>query len=225
MTEWKVDYTDLFGEWWQLLSEKEQVDVAACVKLLRARGPMLGFPHSSGINESKHSHMRELRIQHRGRPYRVLYAFDPERAAILLLGGDKTGNKRWYEQNIPIADKLYDDHLKILKKGKNNMAKSFKLLEEKMSSKARAMAESKAQKMLKEMPIQELRQARHLSQEKLAKILDTKQANVSQIERRTDMYISTLRSYIEAMGGQLKIVAQFPDGDVMINQFHDINVG
>lgn len=60
--------------------------------------------------------MRELRIQHAGRPYRVLYAFDPRRAAILLLGGDKTGQDRWYEQFVPTADALYDEHLETLKK-------------------------------------------------------------------------------------------------------------
>ena len=60
--------------------------------------------------------MRELRIQHRGRPYRVLYAFDPRRAAILLLGGDKTGRVRWYEEIVPRADALYDEHLRGLEK-------------------------------------------------------------------------------------------------------------
>jgi hypothetical protein len=61
------------------------------------------------------AYMRELRIQHAGRPYRVLFAFDPRRCAILLIGGDKTGNDRWYDENVPIADRLYDDHLEILK--------------------------------------------------------------------------------------------------------------
>lgn len=60
--------------------------------------------------------MRELRIQHEGRPYRVLYAFDPRRTAILLIGGDKTGNDRWYDEFVPKADKLYDDHLDTLEK-------------------------------------------------------------------------------------------------------------
>ena len=59
--------------------------------------------------------MRELRTQHAGRPLRTLYAFDPRRAAILLIGGDKTGNNRWYETQIPIADRLYDQHLEQLK--------------------------------------------------------------------------------------------------------------
>jgi hypothetical protein len=60
--------------------------------------------------------MRELRTQHDGRPYRTLYAFDPRRAAILLIAGDKTGQDRWYEENVPKADKLYDDHLATLEK-------------------------------------------------------------------------------------------------------------
>lgn len=81
--------------------------MSASAGLLELLGPNLGFPHSSGINGSRHEHMRELRVQHRGRPYRVLYAFDPRRSAILLLGGDKTGDDRWYVVNIPVADRLY----------------------------------------------------------------------------------------------------------------------
>ena len=109
-----IEYTDLFGEWWHDLSEAEQEDVAAVVELLEIKGPQLPFPHSSGITGSKHSHMRELRIQHAGRPYRVLYAFDPRRMAMLLLGGDKTGNDRWYDENVPVADRLYDEHIETL---------------------------------------------------------------------------------------------------------------
>lgn len=113
---WDVEYTDEFEAWWDDLSEEEQVSVAASVQLLEERGPTLGFPHSSGINGSKHSHMRELRTQHGGRPMRTLYAFDPRRSAILLIGGDKTGDDRWYDQNTPIADRLYDEHLEQLRK-------------------------------------------------------------------------------------------------------------
>jgi hypothetical protein len=72
------------------------------------------MPDSSGIETSRHKHMRELRIQHEGRPYRVIYAFDPRRTAILLIGGDKTGNNRWYEEYVPRADDIYDQHLKEL---------------------------------------------------------------------------------------------------------------
>lgn len=115
---WDIEYTDEFGRWWGTLSEAEQESLAASVQLLEARGPNLGFPHSSGINGSRHSHMRELRTQHQGRPYRTLYAFDPRRCAILLLGGDKTGDERWYDVHVPAADRLYDDHLQqLLKEG------------------------------------------------------------------------------------------------------------
>lgn len=113
---WDVEYTDEFDVWWSSLSEAEQESVAASVGLLETLGTNLQFPHSSGIEGSRHQHMRELRIQHQGRPYRVLYAFDPRRSAILLLGGDKTGDNRWYVVNIPIADRLYDEHLDELRK-------------------------------------------------------------------------------------------------------------
>ena len=80
--------------------------------LLETLGPNLRHPHTSGVETSRQGHMRELRVQHRGRPYRVLYAFDPRRVAILLIGGDKTGEwNRWYERMVPVADDLYDVHL------------------------------------------------------------------------------------------------------------------
>ena len=73
------------------------------------------FPYSSGVTGSRHSHMRELRIQSSDKPIRVFYIFDPRRSAILLIGGDKSGNGRFYKQYIPIADRLYDEHLDELR--------------------------------------------------------------------------------------------------------------
>ncbi len=110
----EIEFTEEFGEWWAGLTEGEQDSVRDGVQLLRLLGVKLGFPHSSKINGSRHPHMRELRIQHRGRPYRVLYACNPLRTAILLIGGDKTGNSRWYEIFVPIADRLYDQHISEL---------------------------------------------------------------------------------------------------------------
>ena len=92
---WEVEYTDEFERWWESLAEAEQDSVAVGVDLLEARGPHLGHPHSSGIHGSRHGRMRELRVQHTGRPLRVLYAFDPRRVEILRIGGDKTGEDRW----------------------------------------------------------------------------------------------------------------------------------
>ena len=93
---------------------EEQVSINASVLLLEMHGVNLGFPHTSKVSGSQYSHMRELRIQREGRPYRILYALDTNRDALLLIGGDKTGNDRWYEIFIPVADRLYGEHLKEL---------------------------------------------------------------------------------------------------------------
>ncbi|MGE4441744.1 MAG: type II toxin-antitoxin system RelE/ParE family toxin [Desulfomicrobium sp.] len=114
-TAWEVEFTEEFETWWRTLTEEEQISLDASVRLLEIFGPALGFPHSSGISGSRHGHMRELRTQHRGRPMRTLYAFDPRRTAILLVGGDKTGNDRWYDEFVLRADALYDEHLRQLK--------------------------------------------------------------------------------------------------------------
>jgi transcriptional regulator with XRE-family HTH domain len=101
------------------------------------------------------------------------------------------------------------------------MAKKFSALRAKMSPAAQARAAKRAEEMLSEMPLQELRHAKELSQVKLAEALHVNQAAISKLERRTDMYISTLRSYIKAMGGDLEVIAKFPDGDVRISNFAD----
>jgi hypothetical protein len=111
---WQVEYTDEFGAWWNELDEDEQESVATSVELLRQMGPQLPRLHADTVAGSKHANMKELRTQHRGRPLRTLFAFDPRRYAILLIGGDKTGDQRFYERMIPLADRLYDEHLETL---------------------------------------------------------------------------------------------------------------
>jgi hypothetical protein len=113
---WQVEYTEEFEGWWNGLTEEEQVAVDVKVRLLEEKGPSLQHPHSSGIKSSKHQHMRELIVQCHGEPFRVLYAFDPRRTAVLLIGGNKTGDNRWYEVFVPVADRLYEQHLAALKK-------------------------------------------------------------------------------------------------------------
>jgi DNA-binding XRE family transcriptional regulator len=102
------------------------------------------------------------------------------------------------------------------------MAKKFSELRGKMSPAARAASEREFRRIVEEMPLEELRAARELTQTSLAKILDVGQSEVSKIEKRTDMYVSTLASYVKAMGGELEICAVFPDGKVKISQFEDI---
>ena len=102
------------------------------------------------------------------------------------------------------------------------MAKSFRILQAKMTPKARARSQALAKRMMADMALGDLRRARVTTQAKLGKALKVNQAAVSKLERRTDMYISTLRSYVEAMGGRLDIIARFNEGSVRIAQFEDV---
>ena len=113
---WRIEYTDEFGAWCVALSESEQESVAASVELLRKLGPGLPRPHVDTVKGSRHSNMKELRTQHQGEPLRTLFAFDPRRSAILLIGGNKTSDKRFYTKMVPLADKLFTEHLKGLEK-------------------------------------------------------------------------------------------------------------
>src|SRR5438552_103541 len=113
---WNVEYTDEFATWWRELTEVQQEDATAVVLLLTEYGPALPFPYSSGIAGSRHSHLRELRVQSGGRPIRIFYAFDPRRTAILLIGGEKSGDDRFYQRMIPIADALYDTYISEIRK-------------------------------------------------------------------------------------------------------------
>jgi transcriptional regulator with XRE-family HTH domain len=102
------------------------------------------------------------------------------------------------------------------------VAKKFSELRQKMSPEAQEKSRVLAHKYSEEMPLDELRAARQMTQEHLAKLLGTKQAAISKMERRTDMYLSTLQSFVKAMGGRLKIEAVFPEGAVEINQFRQL---
>lgn len=113
---WEVEYTDEFEHWWDELSEGHQDAVTAKVELLMDHGPNLPDPHSSDIRTSRHGVMRELRVQSAGKPIRVFYAFDPRRISILLIGGEKTSNNRFYKKYVLVADALYDEHLDELRK-------------------------------------------------------------------------------------------------------------
>ena len=114
--DWEVEYTEEFEGWWNSLSEIAQEAVNTKVVLLQQKGPSLPRPHSDVIVTSEHSNLKELIVQCQGSPLRVLYAFDPNRCAQLLLGGDKTGDDSWYDKHVPIADKLFSRHLAQLKK-------------------------------------------------------------------------------------------------------------
>jgi hypothetical protein len=120
---WEVEFTDEFEEWWDSLSPEEQESVNAGVRLLQETGPALGRPHVDTLSKmSKHSQMKELRIQHAGDAYRVLFAFDPKRNAILLLG-DRKADQKWYKHAVPKADKIFDEHLVAIERGEKERKK------------------------------------------------------------------------------------------------------
>lgn len=104
------------------MSEDEQVEIGAKVELLQESGPTLPRPHSDVISISRHANMKELRGKAQERHLRVLYAFDPRRTALLLLGGDKTGDPKWYDKFVPIADDLFDKHLRQLERKRTSKA-------------------------------------------------------------------------------------------------------
>lgn len=111
---WEVEFTDQFGDWFEALDTAAQRTVVAAVQILEGQGPALGRPLVDTIKSSRHANMKELRPS--GSNLRILFAFDPRRMAILLLGGDKTHQwERWYRDIVPLADDLYDEHLKTLR--------------------------------------------------------------------------------------------------------------
>jgi hypothetical protein len=110
----EIVVTGEFKLWFEGLNESEQEAIDRIVGLLQERGATLEFPFSSGIKGTKVAGLRELRIQQAGRPYRTLYAFDPIRQAVLLVGGDKTGDSRWYEKAVRLAEKLFSEYLRGL---------------------------------------------------------------------------------------------------------------
>lgn len=113
---WSVD-VELIAGWLASLDDDSREQVVAAIELVKERGPQLGRPLVDTVNASRHRNMKELRPGSSGRSeLRILFAFDPVRQAILLVAGDKAGNwKRWYRQQIPTADNLFDDHLRTLK--------------------------------------------------------------------------------------------------------------
>jgi len=108
---WEVEVSDEFREWYDALTVEEWASVNGAVDALEQLGPALGRPLVDTLRGSRYPNMKELRVQHEGKPYRILFAFDPRRSAYLILGGDKTGAAKWYEEAIRRADAIYGKHL------------------------------------------------------------------------------------------------------------------
>ena len=125
---WDVEYTNEFGKWWGAIPESQQDDTTAVVELLGEKGPSLPTSYSKKIQGSRHRLMRELRVQSGGRPIRVFYAFNSRRVAILLIGGDKTGenDRQFYREYVQKADNLYDKYIKHITKFARRLLRKWK---------------------------------------------------------------------------------------------------
>jgi hypothetical protein len=113
---WSVQLDEKFEEWLQAQEDDLRLEILARLNLLQEEGPKLSRPYADTIRSSQYSNMKELRIQHHGKPWRIMFAFDPKQSAIILLGGNKTGDDRWYKKNVPIADKRFTEHLESLRR-------------------------------------------------------------------------------------------------------------
>jgi hypothetical protein len=111
----EVEATDEFRDWFDTLEARLMERIIAVIDVLQDRGPNLREPYCKPIKGSRHTAMHELRTRDEGNPVRIFFCFDPRRQAILLIGGDKTGDPKFYDRMIPIADDIYDDYLNELR--------------------------------------------------------------------------------------------------------------
>ncbi len=179
-------------------------------------GPQLGWPRVDTLKDSRHANMKELRFSAADGEWRVAFAFDTKRKAILLVAGDKSGGneKRFYRGLIRKADDRFEAHLARLKKEKREVIMAVNVDDKirKLSTAQRKKVEAQAGGLItEEMTLRELRKARKLTQVRMAKRLGITQDGVSRLEKRSDLLLSTLRETVEAMGGNLSLVAEFPD--------------
>ena len=112
--EWIIIFHPAFRDWLYEQEEEVQDSILAGLGLLKQEGPLLGRPYVDTLQGSQYPNLKELRVQHAGEPWRILFGFDPIRQAIILVGGNKTGDKRWYKKNIPIAEQRFTKHLETL---------------------------------------------------------------------------------------------------------------
>jgi hypothetical protein len=192
------------------------VAVTVAIDVLEVRGVTLGHPQSSSIRGSRFP-MRELRVQSKGKPIRVLYCFDPRRQAVVILGGHKT-DSRFYDRNVPRAERLYQSYLdestgeameKMAEKRKTRAHRwgdiRRKNLTEAQATRVRELVRAR----LVELTLRDLREQAGKTQNDLAALTEMTQAELSRFERRDDRKLSTLRKYVEALGGELEVVATF----------------
>jgi len=219
-------------EWFNSLDRDQRVAVITVVELLGEYGPNLDRPHADRITGSQYHNLKELRPRGAAKNCRVLFIFDPRREAILLLGGDKSGEwSKWYAKAIPQAEQLYEEYLKDVvaeglldqdpewnqgaTMGHKKWADIVGEIDPEMRGEIEELKEQ-ARADIVAFNIGEVRRARQITQAELARRLDRSQPAISAMERTEDNKLSTIRSAVESMGGRLEIVAVFDDERIAI---------
>ena len=109
---WNIVNTDEFTSWFNQLDVDAQMGIVEVARVLQEFGPRLGRPYVDTLKNSTLVNLKELRVQSKGRPFRILFIFDPKRNAVFLIGGNKEGDNRFYKTMIPLAEKYYSDYLR-----------------------------------------------------------------------------------------------------------------
>lgn len=117
---------DEFATWLDAQDEERRIKILGHLALLEERGPLLGRPYVDTLKGSKVPNLKELRVQHKAEPIRILFAFDPKQQAVVILGGSKQADKRWYETNIPLAEEMFFDYLERQRKADEEAARKEK---------------------------------------------------------------------------------------------------
>jgi DNA-binding XRE family transcriptional regulator len=212
--KWAVELADEFKPEFDALDHDVRREVLALARVLQEFGPQLGRPRVDTLNGSRHANMKELRFSAADGEWRVAFAFDPKRKAILLVAGDKSGGSenRFYRELIRKADERFDAHLARIEKGNIIMPVNVNEIIRKLRPAERKKVEGRAAEIIaEEMSLRDLRKARKLTQARVAKTLGITQDSVSRLEKRSDLLLSTLRKAVKAMGGDVRIIAEFPD--------------
>src|ERR1035441_6630999 len=209
---------------WTRFFRGQQDDLALSVRHLMELGPALGFPHSSKVTSSRYPQMRELRTQSAGRPWRTLYAFDPLRTAILIDCRRQNWRRPVVRQVCAGGGPAFRRTPERTQEGGKALrpTHNFRELLEVMPAARQQRIEKRFQKSLAAMPLDQLRKAQQMTQLRLAEVLGINQADVSKIEHSSDIRVSTLADYVEAIGGRLEIRAVFKDREVRISQFEEL---
>lgn len=220
---WTIRFCDEFVRDFKALDERVQVRMLGYLQLLQFSGPALGRPQVDTLKGSRYPNMKELRFPDRNEVWRVAFAFDPGRQAVILVAGNKAGvsQHRFYQGLI----RLRMLGLIAIWQEERTMSKTLDEVINELSPERREQVRRLGRQLIREeLSLQALRKQLEITQEGLAERLDIRQGNVSKVEKRSDMLISTLRNYIEAMGGTLELVAHMPGrAPVTLEGFADEN--